>query len=381
MIAPGDRVAAAVSGGADSVALLRILEKARGELGITLTVVHFDHRLRGEESDRDAQFVAELARSHGLEFFPDSANVAGEAERNGWNLEDAARRLRYGFFQRVIEGGHATRVAVAHTADDQAETVLAHVIRGTGPTGIGGIYPIVGRIVRPLLGIRRNELREYLIALKQPWREDATNYDQKRLRSRIRGQLLPGIERDFSPRIVEHLCELAQLSREEGVFWDALVEDRFRALASAKRAGDEAEEQVVSARDLLHPVGQSAGVARDGNGADSRSMEPWRALTERLIRRLYQDVRGTDVAPHRAGYSTGGQVDEWAKCAAAGRGTGGAKVRRSGFFIRNDGRNGGGHEGNQFAQERVSIFCDRRHYGHSDRLRAGNRRSLPAEND
>jgi tRNA(Ile)-lysidine synthase len=286
MIVPGDSVVLAVSGGADSVALLRIFEAIRGELGITLGVAHFDHQLRGQESDQDAEFVAELAESHGLEFILDRADVAGEAKRNGWNLEDAARRLRYAFFARLVAEGRATRVAVAHTADDQAETVLGHVLRGTGPTGIAGIYPLTGAVVRPLLEIRRRELRDYLAGMKQSWREDSTNQDDARLRSRIRGRLLPIIERDFSPRIVQHLCKLAQLSREERVFWDALVEERFRAVVARKESGQKSIALEVSVRNLLHPFGEAA----ERGGRDGA--QDWRALTERIVRRVYQELRG-----------------------------------------------------------------------------------------
>ncbi len=129
----------------------------------------------------------------------------------------------------------ATRVVVAHTADDQAETVLAHILRGTGPAGLAGIYPSVGSVVRPLLGERREDLREYLRGVGQDWREDSTNRDLSKQRARIREQLLPLLERDFSPRAVDHLAGLAELAREEEVFWNALVDDRFRALVRRRR--------------------------------------------------------------------------------------------------------------------------------------------------
>jgi len=279
----------AVSGGADSVALLRLLGEIRGELGVTLSVLHFDHQLRGAESDLDAEFVAELARALGLELILERADVAAEAKRSRLNLEEAARRLRYGFFARVIDRGAATRVAVAHTADDQAETVLAHLIRGTGPTGLAGIYPVAGTVVRPLLVIRRAALREYLKAMGQAWREDATNQDPQRLRARIRMQLLPKIEHHFSPRIAEHLCELARFCREEQVFWAALVEERYDALV---RREDDALNISVGA--LVDPFGHGAGADKLQRGKiqHGAQVQPWRALTERLIRRLYQGARG-----------------------------------------------------------------------------------------
>lgn len=274
MLTPGDRVAVAVSGGADSVALLRILENLSDDLGITLLVAHFDHQLRGAESEADSEFVAGLARESGLEFAITRENVAQAAQESDWNLEDAARRLRYGFFQRLIEKGRATRIAVAHTADDQAETVLAHLFRGTGLTGLAGIYPQVGPVVRPLLETRRKELREFLQERGERWREDQTNLDMRRLRARIREQLIPVLEHDFSPAIVCHLSGLARFAREEEAFWIALVEDCFRA--RSKRAGDTVS---IAIRDLHAPLGQ----------IDPANL---RSLTERMIRRLYQELRG-----------------------------------------------------------------------------------------
>ncbi len=279
MLVPGDRVGVAVSGGADSLALLRLLEDLRADLGITLAIIHFDHSLRGAESEADAQFVANIARKSGVEFILGRENVAEEARSQGWNLEDAGRRLRYAFFERLVKEGRATRVAVAHTADDQAETVLAHLIRGTGPTGLAGIYPIVGSIVRPLLDVRRQETREYLRALGEKWREDSSNRDLRRLRARIRKQLVPVLERDFSPAIVAHLNELSRFAREEEVFWDALVEDRFRA--HARKTG---EDLTIRIQDLLSPLWLTAMAAEN--------FMAWRALTERLIRRLYEGLRG-----------------------------------------------------------------------------------------
>ena len=162
MLRPGDVAGVAVSGGADSVAQLFLLEKLREALGIRLLVLHFNHQLRGGESDADQQFVSELARGKGLEFIVGHEDVAARARETASNLEDVARKCRYDFFAELVRGGRVTRVSVGHTADDQAETVLAKIIRGTGPTGLAGIYPAAGHVVRPLISIRRAELREFL---------------------------------------------------------------------------------------------------------------------------------------------------------------------------------------------------------------------------
>jgi tRNA(Ile)-lysidine synthase len=280
MLAPGDRAGVAVSGGADSVALLRLLENLRELLGIKLLIVHFNHSLRAGESDADARFVEELAAERGIECVLGREDVAGAAASNKWNLEDAARRLRYGFFERLVTEGRATRVMVAHTADDQAETVLAHIFRGTGPTGLAGIYPALGAVARPLLQERREDLRNYLRGLGQRWREDGSNRDLTRQRARIRGQLLPLLEREYSPGIVNRLSGLAGLAREEEVFWSALVEDRFRALVQGG-----ANKLAIRIPALLAPLGMSAPSPDDESA-------PLRALTERLVRRIYCELRG-----------------------------------------------------------------------------------------
>jgi len=287
MLSAGNRVSVAVSGGADSVALLRLLHRLRDELGITLAVVHFNHVLRGAESEADVVFVSQLADALDLEFLAAREDVGAEAARQGWNMEDAARRMRYAFFDRVIREGKATHIAVAHTADDQAETLLAHLIRGTGPTGLAGIYPVAGAIVRPLLGTRREILREYLRANGQRWREDSSNRDIRRTRARIREQLLPVLERDFSGAIVEHLGELARFAREERNFWDALVEDRFQALA--REDGDDVR---IAVSDVLTPLELQTTSRQSPTSPNCRDSGPLRVLTERVIRRLYEQVRG-----------------------------------------------------------------------------------------
>jgi tRNA(Ile)-lysidine synthase len=228
---PGDRIGIAVSGGADSVALLHLLLKLQRQLGVLLSVAHFNHQLRGKASDDDEKFVSKLAERYGLEFHVGRANVASKAKQQKLNLEDAARRARYGFFSELVKEGKVTQVAVAHTADDQAETVLAHILRGTGLAGLGGIHPVSQHIVRPMLEIRRAALRVYLKEQKQPWREDATNRDTAKLRARIRKKLLPMVEKHFQPSTVEHLSALAQFAREDEARLEFTAEMRARILS------------------------------------------------------------------------------------------------------------------------------------------------------
>jgi tRNA(Ile)-lysidine synthase len=273
LLRAGDRVGVAVSAGIDSVALLRLLIELRHELGIVVSVVHFNHGLRGAESEADQEFVAGLAREHGLEFYGESGDVAQLAAQEGSGVEAAARELRYGFFRELLGSAEVdeiesevpqalkpevsgtrigtaeavpfpslarpssdaaqtilNKIATGHTLDDQAETVLMRVVRGTGLRGLGGIYPRIlverededghGEIVRPLVGIRRRELQQYLVDLKQPWREDSTNADAKFTRNRMRKLVLPLLEREFNPAVVESLSELAEIARDEEDYWE-----------------------------------------------------------------------------------------------------------------------------------------------------------------
>jgi tRNA(Ile)-lysidine synthase len=247
---PGMRAGAAVSGGADSVALLRLLVELRAELGVVVSAVHFNHKLRGKASDADEQFVAALAETLGVTLHIGRADVAAKAKREKANLEEAARRARYAFFARLAEQGVVAVVATAHTLDDQAETVLAHILRGTGVAGLSGIHPVSRQVVRPLLGFRREELRKYLRAKKQTWREDATNRDTTRTRARMRTKLLPLLARQFNPAVAEHLAALADRAREHS----GLVEYLTARLFSEVVTMDGGRARVGLA-DLLSPLG------------------------------------------------------------------------------------------------------------------------------
>jgi len=245
---PGDRLGVAVSGGADSVALLRLFHALRERLGIVLHVLHFNHKLRGRASDGDEQFVNKLASHLDLEFHVGRADVGRLAQRSKSNLEDAGRRARYEWFARIAEEQHLVHVATAHTADDQAETVLAHILRGTGLAGLAGIHPVSGKVIRPLLGFRRPALRAYLKKVRQLWREDATNRDTHRTRSRIRRQLIPLLEKRFQPLTIEHLSALASRALENEALVAALSENARLSFVSTSPDGAK-----IATKDLLAP--------------------------------------------------------------------------------------------------------------------------------
>lgn len=233
MLQAGDRVAAAVSGGADSVALLEVLHRLRDRLGITIAVAHYNHRLRGAESQGDERFVAQLAADRGLPFFAESSTAPAET-----NIEAAARRERYAFLGRLVESGRASKVATAHTADDQAETVLGRLLRGSGTAGFAGIYPVwEGYLIRPLLGCGRAELRAWAAGEGLKWREDSSNLDPRFLRNRLRQELIPRLQKDYNPALVEVLAGVAEVARAEEQFWQARTEDLAARLLEAVPGG------------------------------------------------------------------------------------------------------------------------------------------------
>lgn len=234
LLKAGDRLGITVSGGADSVGLLRLLLELRKEIGAVLSVVHFNHQLRGADSDDDERFVADLAQLHKLELHRGSGEVAAYASEKHLSLETAAREMRYQYFRQLLREGRLNRIATGHTLDDQAETVLLKIIRGAGGRGLAGIYPKLSvsrcqpsavssqqiSIIRPLLGTRRSELEAYLLSLDQSWREDKSNRDLRHMRNRLRHGILPRLERNFNPAVREALAETAEIARAEEEYWE-----------------------------------------------------------------------------------------------------------------------------------------------------------------
>lgn len=220
----------AVSGGADSVALLRALLELRTELGIVVSVVHLNHGIRGTEADQDEQFVRNIAAQFDLPLHLEGVDVPAHSKQEKLSLETSARDLRYAYFQRLLAADVCDKIATAHTLDDQAETVLLRILRGTGTRGLAAIPPLrdatpdlVARIVRPLLGTRREDIEKYLRALDQTWMEDASNRDPKHLRNRIRHELLPQLESDYNPALRQSLVNLAEIARAEEEHWSTQI--------------------------------------------------------------------------------------------------------------------------------------------------------------
>ena len=210
----GDHVLAAVSGGADSVALLIMLGEVQSTLSLTITCAHMEHGIRGEDSVADMAFVQALCNCMGIPCYAECADVSAYARDHGLGVEDAARTLRYAFLMRTAERVGAGHIALAHHAQDQAETVLMHAARGSDLRGLCAMRYRRENIIRPLLDWQPQALRAYLEEKGQAWREDETNSDLAYTRNRIRADVLPALMAAY-PGAVHALCRLAQAAQRD----------------------------------------------------------------------------------------------------------------------------------------------------------------------
>jgi tRNA(Ile)-lysidine synthase len=238
LIPPGSRVLAAVSGGSDSVALLLLLRDLAERCGFMLAgIAHLNHGLRGKESDEDEAFCRALAAGLGVAIEVGRRDVAKLAKDGHVSVEVAARAARYEFFDEAARHLRAERIATGHTRDDLAETLLLRLLRGAGTTGLAGIRPSRGNIVRPLLDIRRHELMACLAARNQPFRTDSTNRDLRIPRNWVRLRLLPLLADHLNADIVDVLARSATVLRDEAAFLDGLAQDVAGQLVTESPGG------------------------------------------------------------------------------------------------------------------------------------------------
>lgn len=290
VFAAGEQIGIGVSGGPDSILLLSFACDLAKEIGICPSVVHFNHLLRGTESNQDEEFVAEAARDRRIRFLHARADVKSAARRLNKNLEATARALRYRYFFSLIRRGSVDRIATAHTANDQAETVLLRLFRGAGTRGLGGIFPsLKGGIIRPFLEITRAEVEGEIARRGLAFRHDSSNLDLRFTRNRIRKDLLPRLEREYNPGIVRLLAALAARARDD----DAYLEQQASEVSRPWRLRDEVGERISTQALARLPA----------------------SLERRVLRQMIEGAGG-------AGRVTAHQIEDlrdWARRAQSGR--------------------------------------------------------------
>ncbi len=227
MIASGEKVLVALSGGSDSVALLTILRELSEDLKIELYAAHLNHLARGEDSYRDAQFSKELCEKWNIKSYFSEIDVKLVQAKLKSSFQETARILRYEFFRKVLQEIGGDKIALGHTADDQAETVLMNFTRGSGLKGISGIPPVRDELIRPLIECRKEELLDYLKSSSIEFREDLTNKSKVYLRNRVRADFIPYLEDNFNSNIVNRLSDMSQMIRDDLDLINDLTQEYF----------------------------------------------------------------------------------------------------------------------------------------------------------
>lgn len=261
----GDGVLAAVSGGADSVCLLLLLNGMAAELGIRVFAFHMNHGIRGEEADRDEQFVGELCKQLEIPLTVVHEKVETYAEEHGLSGEEAGRILRYRHLEETAERYQCTKIAVAHHEDDDAETVLLNLFRGSGLAGLSGIRPVRGKIIRPLLCVSRKEIEEYLKEQGFSWCEDSTNRENDYTRNKIRNELLPWVRENINSRAAEHILAASELAAQADVYFEMEAERILEESCSKRReeAKQPTSQNVGEADGKESGTGQNLKVAEN----------------------------------------------------------------------------------------------------------------------
>jgi tRNA(Ile)-lysidine synthase len=228
LITEGERILLAVSGGPDSAALLHIFQSLRPELKVKTAIVHLEHGLRGHESLSDQRFVKKLSEEFGVEFYTKNIDVKKERMR-GESLEEAARRVRYLYFHCVLQEYGFDRIATGHNQDDNIETIIFRLLKGTGPSGFVGIQPKQGVIIHPLLCLRRDEIENFLSHKKITYRIDTTNFDTSIVRNKIRYKIIPTLG-NIDKNYHRHILNLVKITQEENIIINEITDKVFRQL-------------------------------------------------------------------------------------------------------------------------------------------------------
>ena len=265
MIEPRDHIGVAVSGGVDSAVLLEILTSLREELHISLMVLHLNHGIRGEEAERDQRFVQALCKEYALPCFDKKADVPSYKKERSLSLQEAARELRYRFFEKAVQSNDLDKVALGQTADDQVETVLMRFLTGGGTRGLKGIPPVRGQYIRPLIDVWREELLEYAQHKGISFVQDSSNFKRTYLRNRVRHDLVPALQK-YNPNIKKRLLQLAQVLGEDENYLEELANEVTKRIVTDGRETSIPISQLLSLPQALQVRVLQNAFARPSSG-------------------------------------------------------------------------------------------------------------------
>lgn len=233
LINANDKIVLGVSGGPDSLFMLDILNKLKKDLQIELIVAHVNHKIRAE-ADEEEEFVRQFCEKIGIEFYSKRIEVEKYANNNKIGLEEAGRKVRYEFFEEVCNKAEANKIAVAHNKNDKVETMIMHILRGSGTSGLQGIQPQANKIIRPIIEIERKDIENYCEEQQLDPRIDKSNQDNTYTRNKIRNVVIPYINQEFNPNFIETMTRLSELITEENAFLNKLTETEYQKILIQK---------------------------------------------------------------------------------------------------------------------------------------------------
>lgn len=289
LIKSGDKIVIGVSGGPDSITLLNVLLKIKKEniIDFNIIVCHINHMIR-KEANSDEEYVLNFCKKHNIEFFSKRIEVEKIAKEKGIGTEEAGRIERYNFFYEILERTNSNKIATAHTANDNAETVLMNIIRGSGTQGLKGIEAQRGNLIRPLIECSRNEIEKYCEENNLNPRIDKTNFENIYTRNKIRNMLIPYIKENFNPNIIEGLNRLSELSKQENEYLEKVTQKAYKEILIKEQKNQiildlnkyNLQETVIKSRLVLYTINMLLGTR---NGIEKKHIEDIIKLCERNI--------------------------------------------------------------------------------------------------
>ena len=277
MIENEDKIVLAVSGGPDSICMLDILNDIKNDetidINFEIAVAHVNHMIR-KEAEEDEKYVKKYCEEKQIEFYSKSIDVQKMANNNKIGLEEAGRKARYDFFDEILEKTNAQKIAIAHNKNDKVETVLMHILRGSGINGLKGIEAKRGKYIRPLIECERNEIEEYCTEKNLEPRIDKTNFENEYTRNKVRNLLIPYIEKEFKPNLIQTIDRLSNLVAEEENYMDKQVKKVYKEILISENQKEiqlnlkifNIQEKVIKSRIILYTItrlfGNSQGIEK-----------------------------------------------------------------------------------------------------------------------